>query len=56
LYDRDVLGQDACEGIPRALIDDFNRRNRIHGEAETVDPAVLDVAIDEDLKVLASVR
>jgi predicted TIM-barrel fold metal-dependent hydrolase len=52
----DVLGQDACRGIPPALIDDFNRRNRIHGEAETVDPAVLDVAIDEDLKVLASVR
>jgi predicted TIM-barrel fold metal-dependent hydrolase len=50
----EVLGADACRQIPPALIDDFNRRNRIHGDAETIDRSVLDLAIDEDLKELAS--
>ena len=52
----DLFRPDAHGDVAPALVDDFNRRNRIHGEAETVDPSVLEAAIDDDLEVLAGVH
>jgi predicted TIM-barrel fold metal-dependent hydrolase len=52
----EVLGESAASSIPPALVADFNRRNRIHGDPETIDPSALDNAIDEDLRALAALR
>ena len=45
----EVLAADSLDAVPATLVDDFNRRNRIHGEAEQVDTAMLDRALDEDM-------
>lgn len=52
----ELFGPDAHREVAPALVDDFNRRNRIHGDAERVDISTLEAAIDEDLEVLAAVH
>ena len=45
----EVLGADSLDAVPATLVEDFNRRNRIHGEAEQIDISMLDRALDEDM-------
>lgn len=49
----ELFHPDAHRAVAPALVDDFNRRNRIEGNAETVDTSALEAAIDEDLEILA---
>ena len=52
----EVFAESAVDGIPPALIEDFNRRNRIYGDAEKIDIAVLDAAVEQDQGRLAAAR
>jgi predicted TIM-barrel fold metal-dependent hydrolase len=52
----EVLAGGASDAVGPALLQDFNRRNRIHGAAEQVDTDILDAAIEEDVELLSATR